>query len=157
MDLRTARSSDIERLARIWHDGWQDAHASTLPAQLRRLRTLEHFTEQLCGARERTLVADAAGEAVGFCILKGDELYQFYVSARARGAGVAASLLAEAEARMASAGVTRAWLSCAIGNLRAARFYEKCSWQRTGAVAIDAETAEGPFPLQVWRYEKTLR
>ena len=49
------------------------------------------------------------------------------------------------------------WLACAIGNDRAARFYEKNGWRRTGTIVNDAETLQGPFPLEVWRYEKALR
>jgi RimJ/RimL family protein N-acetyltransferase len=53
-------------------------------------------------------------------------------------------------------GVETAWLACAIGNERAARFYEKCGWRRTGNMINYAETANGAFPLEVWRYEKVL-
>jgi GNAT superfamily N-acetyltransferase len=86
---------------------------------------------------------------MGFCILKEDELYQLYVAAQSRGAGVAAALLAER-------GVARAWLTCAIGNHRAARFYEKSGWRRTRNMISILQTAEGPFQLEVWRHEKVL-
>ena len=62
----------------------------------------------------------------------------------------------DAERRLAARGVATAWLACAIGNERAARFYERQGWRRTGVVVNLAETAEGPFPLEVWRYEKVL-
>jgi hypothetical protein len=58
---------------------------------------------------------------------------------------------------MAARGISSAWLACAVGNLRAARFYEKCGWIRTATVAIESETSEGSFPIEVWRYEKRLR
>ena len=74
----------------------------------------------------------------------------------ARGSGVAAQLLADAEKRLAGRGVTTAWLACAIGNDRAARFYEKQGWRRAGTVVNVADTAQGGFPLEVWRYEKDL-
>jgi GNAT superfamily N-acetyltransferase len=96
------------------------------------------------------------GEPVGFCIVKADELYQLFVSASARGSGVAAALVADAESRLARSGVTTAWLACAIGNDRAARFYEKCGWRRIGTEVIPAETEQGPYALEVWRYEKPL-
>jgi ribosomal protein S18 acetylase RimI-like enzyme len=38
---------------------------------------------------------------------------------------VAAALIADAEAMLAEHGVEMAWLACAVGNNRAARFYEK--------------------------------
>lgn len=94
---------------------------------------------------------------VGFCILKDDELYQLYVSADARGSGVAAALLADGEERLARTGTETAWLACAIGNDRAARFYEKSGWRRTGTVVYQAEAAGATIPLDVWRYEKRLR
>jgi ribosomal protein S18 acetylase RimI-like enzyme len=46
-------------------------------------------------------------------------LYQLFVSPHARGSGVAAALIADAEARLAERGVQTAWLACAIGNDRA--------------------------------------
>ena len=98
-----------------------------------------------------------SGAAVGFYIIKDDELYQLYVSAQSRGSGVAAALIADAEARLSEAGVGMAWLACAIGNGRAARFYEKCGWHRAGTMDYRAETSTGEFVLRVWRYEKPLR
>jgi GNAT superfamily N-acetyltransferase len=89
-------------------------------------------------------------------MLKGDELYQFYVAREARGSGVAAVLLADAEARLAERGVTTAWLACAIGNNRAARFYERCGWARARTQVNRLETPDGLFEFEVWRYEKAM-
>jgi ribosomal protein S18 acetylase RimI-like enzyme len=102
-------------------------------------------------------VAGSPGEPVGFYVVKDDELYQLFVAAEARGTGVAAALMTDAEAQLAQSGVETAWLACAIGNERAARFYEKCGWRRVGTMSNEAETSEGTFLLQVWRYEKDLR
>lgn len=134
MRIRDAGVAEIDRLAKIWNDGWQDAHARILPEELARVRTLESFGERLAAALGDVRVADASGDPVGFCILKGDELYQLFVSASARGKGIAAALVADAEERLADAGVETAWLACAIGNERAARFYEKWGWRRTGTI-----------------------
>jgi GNAT superfamily N-acetyltransferase len=101
-------------------------------------------------------VAGPLGAPVGLCIIKGNELYQLYVSAEARGTGIAAALLADGEIRMARKGVEIAWLACAIGNQRAARFYEKSGWRRVGNMINRLETATGIFPLEVWRYEKSV-
>ena len=73
-----------------------------------------------------------------------------------RGAGVAAALISDAEARFAERGVHTAWLACAIGNERAAKFYQKCGWIRDGTMINQFETPAGRFPLNVWRYEKRL-
>jgi GNAT superfamily N-acetyltransferase len=89
-------------------------------------------------------------------MIKSDELYQLYVSAESRGSGVAAALISDAEERLLQDGVKTAWLACAIGNERAARFYEKCRWQRVGKMINELATPNGIFPLEVWRYEKVL-
>lgn len=156
MDVRAAELREIDQLARIWYDGWQDAHAAILPVEIRRFRTLESFRDRLQHALARVRVAGPVGAPAGFCIIRQDELDQLYVSAESRGSGVAATLIADAEARLAEAGVATAWLACAIGNDRAARFYEKNGWRRVGTMVHHAETSEGSFPLEVWRYEKSL-
>ncbi len=156
MDVRFARKDEIDRLARIWFEAWQDAHAQIVPPALTRLRTLESFTRRLEAAFTSIRVVGPPGAPAGFCIVKGDELYQLFVSAEARGTGVARALIDDAEARLAESGVKRAWLACAIGNERAARFYEKCGWRRTGTMINHLRTEEGPFDLEVWRYEKSL-
>ena len=156
MKVRPPEQSDIA-LTLIWYDGWQDAHAGILPAELARLRTRKSFKERLEARLADVRVVGPVGAPLGFCMLKGDELYQLYVTPEARGSGVAKVLAAEAEDRLSKNGVTTAWLACAIGNDRAARFYEKCGWRRVGAVVIEVETSEGPFSLEVWRYEKSLK
>jgi GNAT superfamily N-acetyltransferase len=156
LNVRAADAAELPALAKIWYGGWQDAHAEILPEELKRIRTLESFGERLQAALPGLRVAGPRGAPVGLCIIKGDELYQLYVAAEARGTGTAAALLAEGEARMAANGVARAWLACAIGNQRAARFYEKCGWRRVGNMINQLETPTGIFPLEVWRYEKML-
>jgi GNAT superfamily N-acetyltransferase len=156
MDVRAAEEVDIGHLAKIWYDGWHDAHAQIVPAELTRLRTLESFRDRLQAALPNVRVVGPSGEPVGFCIVKGNELYQLFVSAQSRGSGVAAALIADAEARFSENGVETAWLACAIGNERAAKFYEKCGWHRAGTMINDLETSKGKFPLEVWRYEKSL-
>jgi ribosomal protein S18 acetylase RimI-like enzyme len=156
MDVRAPDPREIDKLAGIWYDGWQDAHADILPADLAKVRTLESFRDRLEAALEDVRVAGPFGEPVGFCMIHEDELYQLYVSSRARGTGVAAALLADGEARLAAGGIATAWLACAIGNQRAARFYEKCGWRRVGNMINRLDTPDGIFPLEVWRYEKRL-
>ena len=156
MSVRPAEGAELDHLARVWYDGWQDAHARIMPAELARMRTLQSFRERLEAALPDVRVVGPFPTPVGFCIVKGDELYQLYVSGEARGSGAAATLTADAEDRLAARGVETAWLACAIGNDRAARFYEKCGWRRVGTVAYQPDAADGAA-LDVWRYEKRMR
>lgn len=156
MEIRDAAASEIPALARVWYDAWQDAHADILPEELVRDRTLPSFRERLGKLLPNVRVAGPAGEPVGFCITKGDELYQLFVAREARGTGLAAALVADAEERIAARGVKTAWLSCAIGNDRAARFYENCGWRRVGPMVANLEISTGEFPLESWRFEREL-
>ncbi|MDR6624139.1 GNAT family N-acetyltransferase [Caulobacter segnis] len=153
---RAAEPEDLAPLARLWRQGWLDAHQGIVPDDLVALRTPESFAERMAAALPRVRALGPVGAPIGFHLIKGDELNQFYLAGAARGAGAAGVLMADAEARLAEAGVATAWLACAIGNARAARFYEKSGWTRTGVETVPTETSEGPFPLEVWRYEKRL-
>ena len=156
MEVRAAHAGEVDQLAKLWHDAWQDGHAGIVPAELTRLRTLESFRERMRASLPEVRVVGPPGEPVGFCTVRGDELYQLFVASEARGSGVAAALMADAEGRLREKGVDTAWLACAIGNERAARFYEKRGWRRVGTMVSRLETPEGTFPLKVWRYEKSL-
>lgn len=156
VEIRSAQIGEIDRLAQLWHDGWQDAHASILPTELARHRTLESFRQRLEEDLATVRVAGAPGRPTGFSMVRQDELYQLYVSKHSRGTGVAKTLLVDAEDHLAVAGVARAWLACAIGNERAARFYEKQGWCRVGPMISALKTPVGIFELEVWRYEKTV-
>lgn len=157
MKIRDAEGSETEALAQLWYDGWQDAHAAVVPAELKRLRTRESFTERMADMISTVRVAGPVGAPLGFHIVKDDELYQLYVSADARGKGVAASLIADAERMLAACGFETAWLACAIGNDRAVRFYEKSGWRNAGNFMSEIPTADGIFPFEVWRFEKVLK
>jgi ribosomal protein S18 acetylase RimI-like enzyme len=156
MKVRAAEAADVGNLAKIWHGGWHDAHAAIVPAALTRLRTLESFTSRLGAALATVRVVGPTGAPVGLCMIKGDELFQLYVSAQARGSGVAGALIADAEVQIAAGGAATAWLACAIGNERAAHFYQKSGWYRARTMTDQLETSGGTFPLEVWRYEKSL-
>ena len=156
MKIRAAEETELDQLASIWHDGWQDAHSQILPGELARRRTLGSFRQRLQLALPGVRVSGPRNQPLGFCITKGDELYQLYVSANARGTGLARALLVDAEEHMSSRGTLTAWLACAIGNSRAAKFYKKNNWQRVGSMISELPTPEGVFSLEVWRYEKSL-
>jgi ribosomal protein S18 acetylase RimI-like enzyme len=156
MNVRPAEPSDLDLLAGIWYDGWQNAHAGILPPELARRRTRESFRERLRAALPDVRVVPGPASTVGFCLIRGSELCQLYVSAGSRGSGAAAALLTDAESRMRDAGVETAWLACAVGNERAARFYEKSGWRRAGTTMHEPDDSGG-IVFEVWRYEKRLR
>jgi GNAT superfamily N-acetyltransferase len=157
MSARPATEAEIDHLARLWHEGWNDAHGKLAPEGLVRARTLELFRDRLVAALDDTRVVGPAGAPLGLCMIKDDELYQLYVARQARGTGVAAALIADGEGRLAARGFATAWLACAIGNDRAARFYEKCGWVMAREVVNRLETPAGVFEVAIWRYEKAVR
>jgi GNAT superfamily N-acetyltransferase len=154
---RAARAEDIASLAKLWHDGWHDAHAAILPADVTCARTRASFLERLSRYLPNLRAIGEVADPLGFALLKGDELNQFYVQGRARGTGIARLLMEDCEQQFAHAGVHTAWLACAIGNDRAARFYEKAGWHRAGIETIELDLPTGGYPLDTWRYEKRLR
>lgn len=154
--IRDALESEFEFLARLWHDGWQDAHAGILPEALAQYRTRESLLHMLHAEAQNLRVAGPPGRPTGLCIAKGDELNQLYVAATGRGTGLAGMLLSDGEARLRHNGTRTAWLACAIGNTRAARFYEKHDWLLAREEILPLDTPDGPFRLKVWRYEKEL-
>lgn len=154
--VRDAQTDEIEQLARVWYDAWQDAHAAVVPAELIRVRTLESFRRRIQDGLSNFRVAGTPGSPVGLCVVRDDELYQLFVSSSSRGSGVAGALLADGEARLAAAGYETAWLACAIGNDRAARFYEKHGWHRVGTMQNRLDGVSGDQYLETWRYEKPL-
>jgi GNAT superfamily N-acetyltransferase len=156
MRVRNAEEAEVGLLASLWFDSWHDAHAKIVPVELPRLRTLENLEARLKAMFPSVRVVDLSDEPGGLCAIQGDELYLLYVSAEARGSGVAAALLADAETRLSQDGVEVAWLACAVGNERAARFYEKWGWHRVGTMIKQLQTPSGTIPLEVWRYEKRL-
>jgi GNAT superfamily N-acetyltransferase len=156
MIARPADRSEASVLTRLWYDGWQDGHAAIVPAALTRARTFENFAERMSAALADVRVIGPLGAPFGFAMLKGDELYQFYVSSAARGTGVAAVLMVDAEAQLSERGVATAWLACAVGNARAAKFYQKSGWHLARTEISRLDTVDGPFDLEIWRYEKLL-
>ncbi len=147
IDVRPADPADLDPLARLWYDGWQDAHSSVLPPELARRRTLDSFRERLRAGLSSLRVVGPPAAPVGFCLVHGNELDQLYVSAASRGSGAAVTLIEDAEDRMRHAGIETASLARAVGNERAARFYEKRGWYRAGTV-LDADMIVAPASLQ---------
>jgi ribosomal protein S18 acetylase RimI-like enzyme len=148
--------SDAAAIARIWHQGWQDGHLGNVPDALVAVRTEESFTTRAAERIGDTVVATVDGALAGFVMIAGDEVEQVYVADEHRGAGVAATVLAEAEKRIAGNGYRRAWLAVAPGNGRARRFYERSGWADEGRFDYQAATADGPVSVSCHRYTKQL-
>jgi GNAT superfamily N-acetyltransferase len=155
--VRDPELTEFEALTRLWYQAWQDAHARILPETIKNVRTLDNFRERLKLAWPNLRVTGPRGEPQGLCAIKADELWQLFVAASGRGTGMANALLADGERRLSENGVRIAWLACAIGNDRAARFYEKSGWARVenGVNLVDMPRG-GVYELEVWRYEKRL-
>src|SRR5689334_8897087 len=116
-------------------------------------RTVDTFRARLAAMLEDTRVIGPPGAALGLCVIKDDELNQLFVARQARGTGVAAALIDDGEARLGRRGIATAWLSCAVGNNRAARFYEKRGWVNARTMMNRLETEQGVFEAPIWRYE----
>jgi len=157
MHVRAPHDEDVDALARIWFEGWHDAHDALVPEALVAVRTLDSFRDRMRAALHTVRVVAEGDAPVGFAMLREAEVFQFYIARSARGTGAAPLLMRDTEEQLASQGIAAGWLACAIGNARAARFYEKCGWNRTATVVVESETAKGLFPIQVWRYEKRVR
>ncbi|MDP9793528.1 GNAT superfamily N-acetyltransferase [Catenuloplanes nepalensis] len=152
IELRAAVADDVEGIARLWHRGWHDGHAGSVPDALVAVRTPESFPPRVTGRLPRTTVAADGAALAGFIVVAGDEVEQVYVAAAYRGTGVAATLLSEAERQVATAGHGTAWLAVAPGNARARRFYERQGWSDDGEFDFRAEVGESVLLVPVRRY-----
>ncbi len=156
--LRSAVDEDVDDLAPIWLQGWRDGHLGHVPDELLLHRTEESFRHRLPTRIPSTTVALRHRRPVGFVIVHADEIEQLYVSATARGTGVASALLRHAEETVGDAHHDRGWLAVAPGNARARRFYEREGWRDAGAIDYHAEIAGGAAVLvPCRRYEKVVR
>lgn len=158
---RPATAADMAAVADLWHEGWHAGHAGHVPEGLTDLRTLAAFHERTPPRVGDTTVAvtdvdQAEGALLGFVMVVGDEVEQVFVAPAWRGTGVAADLLACAEARIAAAGHDRAWLAVVEGNARARRFYEKCGWVDEGDLPYEVMAGGETFVSPCRRYVKRV-
>ena len=156
-EIQNMSHDQIDAVAELWHVGWIDGHAAVVPATLASLRTFESFQKRSRDHLKDTRVAVQSDVFLGFTMVQADEIYQMFVGAHARGTGVAQALMLDGEARIKAQGYDVSWLSCAVGNERAARFYEKSGWVNKRIETVGLDTLDDPFYLDVWRFEKDLR
>ncbi len=145
--IRKATRSELPALARLWYDGWQVAHAADVPASLTAIRTLESFAIRLSDYFDDIRVVGAPSTPLGFCITKGPEIYQLYVTPKAQGTGAATILITDGLERIRTAGHSTAKLDVNAKNTRAIAFYEKVGWQKKGMETIMLDTLTKPYPL----------
>src|SRR5436190_10535614 len=101
----------MSTVADIWHRAWHVGHAGHVPDGLTAARTLEAFHERTPARVADTTVAEVDGRVVGFTMTEGDEVEQVFVDPDLHGSGIAAPLLAAAEASVAADGYDLAWLA----------------------------------------------
>lgn len=155
-EIRQPEAEEAAELARFWHHGWHGAHAHLIPHGLAKYRTPEMFAERMNAVIGDVRVLGPAGGVIGFHIVNEDELNQLYVAEEVRGTGIAKILIDDAERRIRANGFETAWLACAIGNERAAKFYRKCGWHLERVFIYEAPAPSGSYSLDVWRFEKQL-
>ncbi len=98
-------------------------------------RAMRYFAE---ARRAVTVLAEADGELVGFCIAEVDEEIGYVVTLDVapawRRQGLAQRLMAEVEAKVRAAGAESMALHVFRGNAGAMQFYEKIGYGRVGMV-----------------------
>jgi GNAT superfamily N-acetyltransferase len=166
--VRDARREDAAAIARAHTRSWQVAYAHAFPAEalagISVERRTEWWAEWLPASRPRAaiLVAEVEGEVRGFASVGAareeqdqelGELYAIYVDPDHWGAGLGRALIAEAEARLRSAGFAEAILWVLEDNPRTRRFYEAAGWTHDGGSKRD--THLGTEVSEV-RYRKRL-
>ena len=155
--IRPATAEDMAAVAELWHVGWHDGHAGHVPEGLTRGRTLEAFHARTPPrVADTTVAVSEDGDLLGFIMVAGDEVEQVFVGREARGTGLAARLLTEAERQVAATGHDLAWLAVVEGNARARAFYGRHGWRDVGDLPYEV-TADGQtFVSPCRRYEKDL-
>ncbi len=154
--IRPAVKADLPALADLWHQGWTEAHAAHVPADLTAQRTRDSFAIRLQDILPDTSTLGEIGKPLGFCAIKGNEIYQMYVDPNARGTGAASRLMADGLARISAVGYNEARLDVIPQNPRAIAFYEKTGWQQRGLETVLLDTLGAPFPLDCLTMFKQL-
>jgi ribosomal protein S18 acetylase RimI-like enzyme len=156
--LRPAQPDDASDVAAVWQAAWYDGHRGHVPDALVEARDPAYFAERTRALLDHITVATDDGALLGVLIVTDDELQQLMVGAAARGRGIGALLLDEAERQVAAAGHDEVWLAVAPGNTGARRFYESRGWLDLGDDTYAAVTLAGvTVPVPVRRYVKGLR
>lgn len=146
---REAVTADVRRIAEIHVLAWQSGYRGLLPQELLdALRPAQRIPRWLgtvrraAWPRQGTLVADQAGDVVGFADLRPaaddvGEIASFYVLPAMWGKGVGQALMAGSLGTFRTAGYRSARLWVLDTNARAIRFYTKAGWRPDGTCRPD--------------------
>jgi ribosomal protein S18 acetylase RimI-like enzyme len=144
--IRRGSESDLDRVAGIKVDNWADSYAGLIaPAVLQPfldpLHQLDELRESTASGEAVFLVAEHAGEVVGFALAylaQGSEpwLESLHVAREFRGRGAGTLLMRELAAELARGGYRSLRLGVVRGNAGAGRLYE-----RLGATLVAVEPA----------------
>jgi pyridoxine 4-dehydrogenase len=166
--VRPATLDDAEAIASAHVRAWQAAYRGLMPQDyLDRLDLGARVARwrELLAAPGDVFVAETAGRTIlGFTGLgpsrdeDGDpvttgEVQAIYLAPEAWGQGTGRQLMADAVARLARRGFTRATLWVLSTNARARRFYEAAGWTPDGATKDDDRHG---FPVTEIRYTRSL-
>lgn len=147
--VRQANSSDAAPLAEIAERTFRETFAGDNSEENINLHCAQNFNAEVQGGEisDRqliTLLAEAAGELVGFAQLRLEhaaacvsddrpsELHRIYVSSEWHGRGVANELMRAVYTAAARAGSDCIWLGVWEQNLEAIAFYRKCGFSVVG-------------------------
>ena len=135
--IRPGTPADAEAVARVQVETWQAAYAHALPPEGLAALSVDSRAEVF--RRRPPLVAEAAGEVVGFVAVGASrdagadgELYAIYVHPDHWGQGIGQALIAAGEQRLRELGHGQAILWVLEDNPRARRFYEAAGWSTDG-------------------------
>jgi putative acetyltransferase len=147
MEIRPARPDDRPALLAVWERSVRATHDFLADDDVAFYRPLVERTlagdelEVWVLATSRTAAGAAAGRAVGWLGLAGDEIAALFVAPEARGLGGGTRLVAHAQALRGGA----LTLDVNEQNHAARGFYERLGFAVVGRSALDG--AGRPFPL----------
>ena len=101
-------------------------------------------------------MAKSNGAILGFCLIKENEIYQFYVAKAAQGTGAASALMRRSRRTQTDARFDHAFVAVDKASARAMGLYEKASFFNDGVRVIDFATSQGPFAYECFIFKTKL-
>jgi ribosomal protein S18 acetylase RimI-like enzyme len=149
--IRAALDADAAAIAEIEARTWRWAYEDFVPPEAMPIATerVPAWREHIAGGGVR--VFDQDGTVVGYAAVREAKLAALYVEPAAQGAGVGSRLLADAQARLRTAGHVRAWLYVFADNAQGCAFYERHGWTPVGELV-----GEDHWHAPGRRYERDL-